>query len=66
MLSKLDKKTIKDPEKTLSKIKKIKFFPKSSYMHILIQLRNWIAKLKPMKPAEPVIRICIMKDISIF
>jgi len=49
MLSKLDKKTVTDPKKTLNKLKKVKSFSKSSYLAILFQLRNWIKKLKIKK-----------------
>ena len=47
MLSRLNKKTITDPKKTINKLKNNKSFSKKSYLGILIQLKKWIEKLKP-------------------
>ena len=47
MLSKLNKKTITNPKKSINKLKDKKTFSKKSYLGILIQLRNWIEKLRP-------------------
>ncbi|MDC0417179.1 class I SAM-dependent methyltransferase [Candidatus Pelagibacter sp.] len=44
--AKLNIKSISDPEKVDSKFKKLKKLPKNSYIAILIQLKNWISKLK--------------------
>ena len=49
MLSRLDKKTVSDPKKTLTKLKKVKSFSKNSYLALLLQLRNWIKKLEIKK-----------------
>tara|TARA_Y100000741_G_scaffold316511_1_gene262838 strand:+ start:472 stop:1866 length:1395 start_codon:yes stop_codon:yes gene_type:complete len=46
MLSRLNKKVITDPKKITNKLIKKKI-SKKSYLGILIQLRNWINKLKP-------------------
>ena len=46
MLSRLNKKVISDPKKITDKLSKKKI-SKKSYLGILIQLKNWINKLKP-------------------
>ena len=47
LLAKLEKKNKFFPEKALEKVKKQKKLSKKSYSLILIQLKNWINKLKP-------------------
>ncbi len=44
--AKLQNQNIKNPKDTEKKLKNIKKFPKSSYLFLLKQLKNWIEKLK--------------------
>lgn len=47
LLSKLEKQNTINPNSALKKLKKQKSLSKNSYKSILIQLKNWIQKLKP-------------------
>jgi ribosomal protein L11 methylase PrmA len=49
LLDKLENRIIQNPKKTASKLKKIKPFPKNSYMSLLVQLKKMIGKLFPYK-----------------
>jgi len=48
LLSKFEKENKIDPKKALKKIKSRKSLSKNSYKSILLQLKNWIQKLKPL------------------
>ena len=49
LLSKLEKQNKIDPKQALKKIKTKKSLSKNSYKSMLIQLKNWIERLEPLK-----------------
>ena len=49
LLARLENQNKINPEKALSKIKKRKTLSKNSYKSMLVQLKNWIEKLEPLK-----------------
>ena len=49
LLARLEAKNKKDPKKALNLLKNKKSLSKSSYKAILLQLKNWIEKLKPLE-----------------
>ena len=49
LLSKLEKENTKNPEDGLKKFNKKKKLSKTSYKGLLIQLKNWIEQLTPLK-----------------
>ena len=48
LLSRLEKQNKINPKKALEKVKNKKALSKNSYKSMLIQLKNWIKKLKPL------------------
>jgi len=49
LLSRLEKQNTENPKKALKKIDKKKLLSKDSYRGLLLQLKNWITKLEPLK-----------------
>ncbi len=49
LLAKLENRNKINPEKALNKIKKRKSLSKNAYKSMLVQLKNWIEKLEPLK-----------------
>ena len=49
LLSKMQNQNTKDPKEAIKKINKKKPLSKNSYKGLLIQLKNWITKLKPVQ-----------------
>ncbi len=49
LLSRLENKNKKNPKEALKKIKSKKSLSKNSYKSMLLQLKNWIKKLEPLK-----------------
>ena len=52
LLSRFENKNKKNPKEALKKIKNKKSLSKNSYKSMLIQLRNWIKKLEPLKKKQ--------------
>lgn len=48
-LANLEKKNRENPKEAFEKVKKKKSLSKNSYKSLLVQLKNWIKKLKPLR-----------------